>query len=197
MSLNNEVLLEGESRLHCGSVYHLIRLTGLGSDLVLPLYDVSMRVAYKSGDFFIRMSGDAESYFSCHRNQLYNAAARLVESGFWSVLRQERGKAVHYHPLSHEDWVSVHGDAACCKKAVMPWDEEGKDPLGPALYGVTGGAEFFPQVLAGWRSKAGVPDEVLVERAKKFMEQAGAVNPQSRTFRKALGAFLCKSDVIQ
>jgi hypothetical protein len=53
MSISNEALLGGESRLHCGSVYHLVRLTGLGSDLVLPLYDVSMRVAYKSGDFFI------------------------------------------------------------------------------------------------------------------------------------------------
>jgi hypothetical protein len=196
MSLSNELLLEGESRLHCGSVYHLVRLTGLGSDLVLPLYDVSMRVGYKSGDFFARMTESAP-YFNCHRNQLLNAAARLVESGFWVKLTEVRGKAVHYRPLSHEDWIAAHGETACCKKAVMPWDEEGKDPLGPALYGVTGGVEFFPQVLAGWRSKAGVPDEVLVERAKKFMEQAGPASPRSKTFRKELGAFICNSEVIQ
>ena len=125
--LDNEPLLEGESRLYCSSVYHLVRLNGLGSDYVLPLYDLSMRVGHESGRFFARMT-EIAPYLSCGRNQLYNAAARLVESGFWECLVEMRGKATEYRPLSHEDWVTAHSDAVCCKKAAMPWDGEEQDP---------------------------------------------------------------------
>jgi hypothetical protein len=207
MSLNNEPLLEGESRFHCGAVYHLVRVKGLGSDFVFPLYDLSMRIAHDSGRFFPRMT-ELEPYLDCDRNQLYNAAARLVEAGFWVVLQKVRGKAAEYRPLSHEDWVATHGDAACCKKAAMPWDDEEQDPLGKALFGVTGGAQFFPQVLQGWRKKSGLPDEQIVARAKEFMETTGATlksaqpgrlideqkffgHRKDAAFRKRLGEFIC------
>lgn len=153
--LNNEPLLEGESRLYCGAVYHLVRLRGKGSDYVLPLYDLSMRVAAKSGRFFPRMT-EIASYLDCGRNQLYNAAELLVDSDWWEKLTAVRGKAVEYRPLRHEDWVTACGDEYCCKKATMPWDGEEQDPLGKALFGVTGGAQFFPQVLkAGGASPDG------------------------------------------
>lgn len=207
--LNNEPLLEGESHLYCSSVYHIVRLTGLGSDYVLPLYDLSMRVGHESGRFFARMT-EIAPYLSCGRNQLYNAATRLVECGFWTVLAEVPGKAVEYRPLSHEEWVTAHSDATCCKKAAMPWDGEEQDPLGKQLYAVTGGATFYPQVLKGWRSKAGVPDDVIIARAKEFMEtkEAGTMSVDLSTrlldkdkyfghkkdaaFRRRLGAFICR-----
>jgi hypothetical protein len=208
MALNDEPLLAGESPLHCGSVYHLVRVTGLGSDYVLPLYELSMRVGEKSGRFFPRMTALA-SYLNCHPNQLYNAARLLVKCGFWVRLTNVRGKAVDYRPLSHKDWVVEHGKTGCCVKAEMPWDDEEQDPLGKALYGVTGGANFYPNVLKGWRNKSGLTDAQIIDRAKQFMGTPDAtmksVDPQrvvdpkkffshkkDPAFRKRLGAFICK-----
>ena len=93
----------------------------------------------------------------------------------------------------------------------MPWDDEEQDPLGPALYGVTGGASFFKNVLDGWRAQSGLSDQQIVARAKEFMETAEAsiksvqpgrlVDPKKffghkkdAAFRKRLGAFICNHE---
>jgi hypothetical protein len=180
-----------DSRLHCSSVFHLVRLKGHGSAFVLPLYDLSMRVAGQSGRFFPRLT-EIALYLDCNRNQLYEAARLLRDNGWWEVLSQSLGKASDYHPLGHDEWAEVNGDALCCKKMTMPWDEEPHDKLGKELYAVTGGIKFFPQILQGWR-KFGT-DEQLVERAKKFME----TNPERTAgkparFRKQLGDFIRKA----
>jgi len=191
MTLNNESLLEGESRLYCSAVYHLVRLRGSGSDFVLPLYDLSVRVGGESGRFFARMT-EISPYLACNRNQLYGAAKLLRTAGFWEVLSEMRGKAVQYKPLKHPDWVAAHGDSTCCKKAIMPWDAEKQDPLGKTLYGVTGGTIFYPQVLKGWRDKSQLTDEEIILRANEFMETNEAhMNLKGPVFRKRLGAFLC------
>lgn len=211
--LNNEPLVDGDSRFFCSSVYHLVRLTGLGSDYVLPLYEISMRVGYKSGRFFPRMT-ELAPYLNCHQNQLYNAARLLVESGFWIKVTDVRGKAVEYHPLDHHDWCFENlekAEATCCKKLTMPWDEEEQDPLAKALYGATGGCIFYPNVLKGWRAKSGLTDDAIVERAKQFMEtpessiksvdnsrQIGDPakyfgHKKGPAFRRRLGAFICSA----
>jgi hypothetical protein len=205
--LTNEKLLAGEERLHCNAVYHRVRCRGGGSDYVLPLYDLSMRVGYKSGRFFVRMT-ELASYLNCHRNQLYLAAGLLEGSGFWVVQSHVRGKAVEYRPLSHEDWVATCGDGKCCKKAAMPWDGEEQDPLGKALYGVTGGCQFFPNVLKGWRENSGLTDEQILERAEEFMSTADAQkrhiegditarlsHQKGPTFRRQLGCYICNGEL--
>jgi hypothetical protein len=210
--LTNERLLVNEERLHCNAVYHLVRCHGAGSDYVLPLYDLSMIVGGKSGRFFPRLT-ELASYLNCHRNQLYLAADLLWKSGFWEVLSEVRGKPVEYRPLSHQDWVKVHlseAEATCCMKAAMPWDGEEQDPLAPLLYGVTGGAQFYPNVLKGWRDKSGLTDEQILERAKEFMQSEEAqkrtvsyndrIGPKfshvkGKTFRRRLGYYICNGEL--
>jgi hypothetical protein len=201
--MNNEKPLE-DSPLHCGSVYHLVRLTGNGSDYVLPLYDLSMRVAANSGRFFPRMTALAP-YLKCDRARLSEAAKLLVGSGFWVVIEKVLGKAVQYRPLGHEDWVAVdpaRAERECCTKMAMPWDGEEQDQLGKALHGATGGVKFFPNVLAGFRN-TGLTDEEIVVHTKQFMESPAYAHTHDRehlssrlrhdrdkAFRKALGAAL-------
>jgi hypothetical protein len=194
-----------DSPLLCGEVYHLMRMAGDGSDYVLPLYQVSARVAHESGRFFLNKKR-AAPYFACHRNQLSNAAGLLVRSGFWTVLESIPGRAVQYHPLNHEEWLAADPARAaqCCKKLEMPWDGEEQDPLGKALFGATGGVKFYPNVLTGWRN-LGLSDEKIVACAKEFMASSEYAHTHDRdgrllssrlrhtrgkAFRKAFGAAL-------
>jgi hypothetical protein len=124
--LTNEKLIVGEERLHCNAVYHLMRLQGKGSDYALPLYDPSMIVAGKSGRFFPRMT-EIASRLSCHRNQLYLAADLLVQSGFWEVLSEVRGKAVEYRPLFHEECFGLHGDVDVKAGQIAHLDHDNKN----------------------------------------------------------------------
>lgn len=193
--LTNEPLSPDEQCLHCNSVYHLVRLHGPGSDLVLPLYELSMIVGGESGRFFPRMT-ELSSYLNCHRNQLYLAADLLSESGFWEVLSEVRGKAVEYRPLNHHDWAIAHLDkaeATCCVKAAMPWDNEEQDPLAPQLFGITGGARFYPNILKGWRA-LGLTDNQIVERAKEFMLTADAQKKTVNHADRVGGKFSCVKD---
>jgi hypothetical protein len=188
--VENELL---DSRLHCSSVFHLVRMRGPGKDYVLPLYELSMRVAGQSGRFFPRLT-DIALYLDCHRNQLYRAAELLRAASWWEVVGKSLGKAVEYHPLSHDEWVAAYGDALCCKKLTMPWAEEPQDQLGKDLYAVTGGMTFFPSIIKGWRSQSGMTDEQIVERAKKFMQtNPERVAGKPARFRKQLGEFIRKA----
>lgn len=202
----NEPLSKDDVRFYCGSIYHLMRLSGRGADAVLPLYELSIRVGYKSGRFFARMT-EIAIYLNCGRMNLYSSADLLVGSGFWKVLTATPGKAVEYKPISHEDWVAenpARSEVECCKKLHMPWDDEEQDPLGKALYGVTGGTTFFPNVLKGWRG-IGLTDDQIIDATKRFMESPAVAHthdrenlsnrlPQTkgRAFRRQLGDFLRK-----
>jgi len=204
-----------DSLFHCGSVYHLVRISGRGSSYIFPLYDMSMRIGYASGRFFPRMT-ELSEYLNCHPKLLYCAADKLVASGFWKVLTAVRGKAVEYKPISHEDWVknaydqiqpgcTSRAELECCQKAHMPWDDEEQDQLGKDLYAVTGGVKFFPNVLKGWR-RLGLDDREIVEAAKHFMELPNTaahtrdrenlsdrlLQTKGRAFRNALGDHLRK-----
>lgn len=190
--------------LHCGSVYHIARLKGKGKDYALSLYELSMRVAYKTGRFRPRMTALA-LYLDCHRNQLYNAAALLVGSGFWVVVEEVLGTATHYRPLDHKDWVAAdfaRAEATCCKKMEMPWDGEEQDQLAQQLYGITGGVKFYTNQLTGMRNH-GLSDAEICEHTKAFMGSPAYAHTHDRAnlsnrlpvvrdkaFRTALAAFI-------
>jgi len=194
---------QDDSHYHCNTIYHLARITGHGSEYVLPLYDESRIISGDSGRFFASMVKLAE-FLNCERRVLYPAADLLCKSGFWEVLSEIPGKTVQYKSYGHEEWSLKHperAEAECCKKLHMPWDDEEQDPLGTALFGITGGVTYFPTVLTGWRKYGS--DEFIKETMKLFMESDAVKHThdrenlssrlphtKSRAFRKKFGEFL-------
>jgi hypothetical protein len=189
--LANEPILDGDSPLHCSTEWHLVRLKGKGARLAPLIYSVSLRLTGESERFTCSMRR-LSPYFNAHEQELYAAARLLVGAGFWVVLEEGLGKPTQYRPVLHRQWAERHPNQ-CCEKFVMFGAEDG-DPLGPRLFGVTGGKEFYPNVLAGYRKKSGLTDDAIVERANVFMgteEARRSARGKGPAFRKALGSFLC------
>jgi hypothetical protein len=167
--------------VHCNAEYHFMRMTGPGSDLIQPLYGVSMHIAYESRNFQVTLQPLAR-FLGVKEETLYAAADLLVSSGFWEVIERRPNKPTKYRPLGHKEWAEKCGTVEwnekqvgkyCTVKAEFPFKEDSAEyQLGQKLHGITG-EEFVKGVLTGWLKLAPVPN--LLSWAKDFMvEDAGA-----------------------
>jgi|SRR5579863_1024955 len=161
------------SSLKCSAEWHIEKLH---CKHALAIYQIALRVAYKSGRFSAAYSTLA-AYFDAHEASIRRACHGLREIGFFELLSREPGHPVVYKPLVHARnpkmpaseivWVEKH-PGQCIEKITMPWAGEG-DLLGRELFSICDGRVtfFHPHVMKGIRS-TGFSDLEVAAYMKRF-----------------------------
>jgi hypothetical protein len=154
------------SSLRCSAEWHIEKL---GCKHALAIYQIALRVAFKSGRFSVAYPTLA-TYFNAHERTIRRAVHGLREIEFFELLSREPGHPVVYRPILHKpEWMEKHPNA-CIEKIAMPWDGEG-DLLGRELFSLCDGRIkfFYPAVMKGMRS-TGFSDLEIAAHMKRFRQ---------------------------
>jgi DNA-binding transcriptional ArsR family regulator len=156
----------------CSWEWHLARL----SSVCALLYPLAFRVSggmdkELSERRFFASAKALATYFDYSPSQVRRGLKELEELGFLQLVGRKKFKPNHYRVLSHADWVQKH-KGKCTAKNEFPWTGEG-DPLGQALWRVSGGQIKFADFQTANLRKLSVPEGKIVSEFSAYWEQTG------------------------
>jgi hypothetical protein len=158
--------------LQCCTAWHLWRF---GLELAMHDKVCSLTWVKTRGEHGVYHSSiqNLADYFGVARQSGSRAANNLLRKGWWEVVeRRDNGKTGRaikvemlrpkdFHPLTHDEWVKIHGDASCYKCDAMPWENEPKDKLAIILHRDSkGNVLWHPNMVKSLRNTGASDSEI-------------------------------------
>jgi hypothetical protein len=121
----------------CSAAYHLQT-----SGLCLAIYDVIGAVTYSSGGIYFTSQKRMSDYLMRDYSSVRKAFGMLRQLGWleWDdVLEGGATDIKKFRYISHKVWEKNPENAAkCCKREMMPWQDQQTDPLVGQLWAAAG-----------------------------------------------------------
>jgi hypothetical protein len=170
--------------LYCSAEWHLARLKDRYAILI---FNLALRLSRGNENQFSASIPTLATYFGVAYKTIWRAIHSLRAEGFFIVLKEEPGKPVVYHVLTHREWVERKGDGNCAKKLVYAWTGEESDRLGVELFAASNQrVRVFPNQLKALRATK-LLDKYIVFAWRRFLETD---KPTGERWKGAIYRFL-------
>jgi len=160
------------------------------SGLCLAIYNVVGAISgYGKRTYFTSQKRMSE-YLGRNYSSVQKAFTSLRRLGWLEWKDPLKGKASEikeFRYISHDEWVKTHPDK-CCKRDLLPWQDQQTDPLVGRLYAICSGKlRVYEWQVAGLRKLATSDDEIclMLEAAVTAAKVKQAAKQWSNTSPKS------------
>lgn len=151
----------------CSEYFHLATLSPVCS----LIYGLAYKLT-KGGTNTLHASAEnIGKYIDRSAHQVRRGFQALETLGFFELKYSGTFRPNEYKVIAHTDWAKMH-PGKCCVKLTYAFTAEG-DPLGIALWNITGGMVKFQRFQIDNYRKLRFSEDDIVEHFKEFWEDKG------------------------